>query len=86
MAAGLLVTEDGNAQGPLRSADRGDRLEDDVELGARRDGTIVGLRVDILADMGASPASSTLVLTPVSTPLLLVGARCTGKGGPSRPP
>jgi carbon-monoxide dehydrogenase large subunit len=32
----------------------------DVELGARRDGSIVGLRVDILADLGAYPISAFL--------------------------
>jgi carbon-monoxide dehydrogenase large subunit len=35
----------------------------DVEIGARRDGTIVGLRVDILADMGAYPIGAFLAAT-----------------------
>jgi carbon-monoxide dehydrogenase large subunit len=42
----------------------------DVELGARRDGTLVGLRVDILADMGAYPAAAYL---PVTTKTMLPG-------------
>jgi aerobic carbon-monoxide dehydrogenase large subunit len=41
-----------------------------VELGAARDGTLVGLRVDILADMGAYPASAYL---PVTTKTMLPG-------------
>ncbi|HET6776637.1 MAG TPA: xanthine dehydrogenase family protein molybdopterin-binding subunit [Actinomycetota bacterium] len=43
----------------------------DVELGARRDGTIVGLRVDILADMGAYPTATYL---PPTTQMMLSGA------------
>jgi len=43
----------------------------DVELGARRDGTLVGLRVDILADMGAYPVGAYL---PVTTATMLAGA------------
>jgi carbon-monoxide dehydrogenase large subunit len=35
----------------------------DVELGARRDGTFVGLRVDMLADLGAYPISAFLLPT-----------------------
>ena len=35
----------------------------DVEIGARRDGTIVGLRVDILADQGAYPIGAFLAAT-----------------------
>jgi carbon-monoxide dehydrogenase large subunit len=35
----------------------------DVELGARRDGTLVGLRVDLLGDMGAYPISAFLLPT-----------------------
>ncbi|MEX2405955.1 MAG: xanthine dehydrogenase family protein molybdopterin-binding subunit [Actinomycetota bacterium] len=42
----------------------------DVELGAERDGTLVGLRVDILADMGAYPAAAYL---PVTTKTMLPG-------------
>jgi len=42
----------------------------DVELGARRDGTIVGLRVDILADMGAYPTATYL---PPTTQMMLSG-------------
>ena len=42
----------------------------DVELGATRDGTIVGLRVDILADMGAYPTATYL---PPTTQLMLSG-------------
>ena len=42
----------------------------DVELGATRDGTLVGLRVDILADMGAYPAAAYL---PVTTKTMLPG-------------
>ncbi|HEY6677836.1 MAG TPA: xanthine dehydrogenase family protein molybdopterin-binding subunit, partial [Actinomycetota bacterium] len=43
----------------------------DVELGARRDGTVVGLRVDILADMGAYPMATYL---PPTTQMMLSGA------------
>ncbi len=43
----------------------------DVELGARRDGTLVGLRVDILADMGAYPGAAYL---PATTKTMLPGA------------
>jgi carbon-monoxide dehydrogenase large subunit len=43
----------------------------DVELGARRDGTLVGLRVDILADMGAYPGGAYL---PATTKTMLPGA------------
>ncbi|MGZ8637653.1 MAG: xanthine dehydrogenase family protein molybdopterin-binding subunit, partial [Actinomycetota bacterium] len=42
-----------------------------VELGAKRDGTLVGLRVDILADMGAYPGAAYL---PVTTKTMLPGA------------
>jgi carbon-monoxide dehydrogenase large subunit len=42
----------------------------DVELGARSDGTIVGLRVDILADMGAYPTATYL---PPTTQMMLSG-------------
>ena len=42
----------------------------DVELGARRDGTLVGLRVDLLADMGAYPGGAYL---PVTTKTMLPG-------------
>jgi aerobic carbon-monoxide dehydrogenase large subunit len=42
----------------------------DVELGARRDGAIVGLRVDISADMGAYPIAAYL---PVTTSTMLPG-------------
>ena len=35
----------------------------DIEIGARRDGTIVGLRVDILADLGAYPIGAYLAST-----------------------
>jgi aerobic carbon-monoxide dehydrogenase large subunit len=41
-----------------------------VELGARSDGTIVGLRVDILADMGAYPMATYL---PATTRVMLAG-------------
>lgn len=34
-----------------------------IELGARRDGTLVGLRADIVADMGAHPLATYLVPT-----------------------
>jgi carbon-monoxide dehydrogenase large subunit len=43
----------------------------DLELGARRDGTLVGLRVDILADMGAYPVGAYL---PATTKTMLPGA------------
>jgi carbon-monoxide dehydrogenase large subunit len=43
----------------------------DVELGAMRDGTMVGLRVDLLADMGAYPVGAYL---PVTTKSMLPGA------------
>jgi carbon-monoxide dehydrogenase large subunit len=42
----------------------------EVELGARRDGTLVGLRVDMLADMGAYPIAAYL---PVTTKTMLPG-------------
>jgi carbon-monoxide dehydrogenase large subunit len=42
----------------------------DVELGAGRDGTIVGLRVDVLADMGAYPTATYL---PPTTQMMLSG-------------
>jgi aerobic carbon-monoxide dehydrogenase large subunit len=42
----------------------------EVELGARRDGTLVGLRVDILADMGAYPGGAYL---PSTTKTMLPG-------------
>jgi carbon-monoxide dehydrogenase large subunit len=42
----------------------------DVELGATRDGTLIGLRVDILADMGAYPVAAYL---PVTTKTMLPG-------------
>jgi carbon-monoxide dehydrogenase large subunit len=42
----------------------------DVELGARRDGSLVGLRVDILADMGAYPTATYL---PPTTQMMLSG-------------
>jgi aerobic carbon-monoxide dehydrogenase large subunit len=42
----------------------------DVELGARRDGTIVGLRVDIVADTGGYPVGAYL---PVTTSSMLPG-------------
>jgi aerobic carbon-monoxide dehydrogenase large subunit len=42
----------------------------DVELGARNDGTLVGLRVDILADMGAYPMATYL---PPTTRVMLAG-------------
>jgi carbon-monoxide dehydrogenase large subunit len=35
----------------------------DVEIGARKDGTVVGLRVDILADQGAYPIAAYLAPT-----------------------
>jgi carbon-monoxide dehydrogenase large subunit len=41
-----------------------------VKIGARRDGTIVGLRVDLLADMGAYPIGAYL---PVTTQEMLSG-------------
>jgi aerobic carbon-monoxide dehydrogenase large subunit len=41
-----------------------------VELGARRDGTLVGLRVDLLADLGAYPISAYLAPT---TRMMLAG-------------
>jgi carbon-monoxide dehydrogenase large subunit len=43
----------------------------DVELGALEDGTVIGLRVDILADMGAYPGAAYL---PVTTKTMLPGA------------
>ncbi len=43
----------------------------DVEIGATRDGTIVGLRVDIVADMGAYPIGAFL---PGNTQEMLPGA------------
>jgi carbon-monoxide dehydrogenase large subunit len=43
----------------------------DVELGATRDGRLVGLRVDILADMGAYPIGAYL---PPTTRTMLPGA------------
>jgi carbon-monoxide dehydrogenase large subunit len=55
----------------------------EVELGARRDGTLVGLRVDILADMGGYPGGAYRMTTkampgvcrlPASPP---EGGRCT---------
>jgi carbon-monoxide dehydrogenase large subunit len=42
----------------------------EVELGARRDGTLAGLRVDILADMGAYPGGAYL---PSTTKTMLPG-------------
>jgi carbon-monoxide dehydrogenase large subunit len=42
----------------------------DVELGALRDGTLVGLRVDILADMGAYAGGA---LLPLTTKTMLPG-------------
>ncbi len=42
----------------------------DVELGATRDGTLVGLRVDILADLGAYPVAAYL---PPTTRTMLPG-------------
>lgn len=42
----------------------------DVELGATRDGTLIGLRIDILADMGAYPIGAYL---PVTTGTMLPG-------------
>jgi aerobic carbon-monoxide dehydrogenase large subunit len=42
----------------------------EVELGAKRDGTLVGLRVDILGDMGAYPIGAYL---PVTTKTMLSG-------------
>ncbi|HEX6331751.1 MAG TPA: xanthine dehydrogenase family protein molybdopterin-binding subunit [Actinomycetota bacterium] len=42
----------------------------DVELGATRDGRLVGLRVDILADMGAYPVGAYL---PVTTKTMVPG-------------
>ena len=41
-----------------------------VEIGARRDGTIVGMRVELLADMGAYPIAAFL---PITTQEMLVG-------------
>jgi carbon-monoxide dehydrogenase large subunit len=41
-----------------------------VSIGARRDGTLVGLRVDLLADMGAYPIAAFL---PVTTQEMLSG-------------
>ena len=41
-----------------------------VQIGARRDGSIVGLRVDLLADMGAYPIAAFL---PVTTQEMLSG-------------
>ncbi len=41
-----------------------------VELGAKRDGTLVGLRVDILADLGAYPIAAYL---PPTTQMMLAG-------------
>jgi carbon-monoxide dehydrogenase large subunit len=42
----------------------------DIELGARRNGALVGLRVDILADMGAYPGGAYL---PATTKTMLPG-------------
>jgi carbon-monoxide dehydrogenase large subunit len=42
----------------------------DVELGACRDGTVVGLRVDLLADAGAYPIATFL---PATTQMMLSG-------------
>src|SRR5581483_745410 len=42
----------------------------DVELAATRDGTLVGLRVDILADLGAYPVAAYL---PPPPPTMLPG-------------
>lgn len=53
-----------------------------VELGARRDGTLVGMRVDLLADMGAYPIGAFL---PTTTQEMLAGVyrfpviACTGR-------
>ena len=41
-----------------------------VEIGARRDGTIVGLRADVIADMGAYPIAAFL---PTTTQEMLTG-------------
>ena len=43
----------------------------EIELGARRDGTIVGLRVDLLANMGAYPMAT---YVPSMTQTMLSGA------------
>jgi carbon-monoxide dehydrogenase large subunit len=43
----------------------------EVELGAARDGTLIGLRVDLLADMGAYPGGAYL---PLTTKTMLPGA------------
>ena len=43
----------------------------EVELGAKRDGTLVGLRADIVADMGAYPIGAFLLPT---TKMMLTGA------------
>src|SRR4029079_17479827 len=40
----------------------------EVELGAMRDGTLVGLRVDILGDMGAYPIGAYLPATTKNIP------------------
>jgi aerobic carbon-monoxide dehydrogenase large subunit len=45
----------------------------DAELAATRDGTLVGLRVDILGDMGAYPVGAYL---PVTTKTMLPGCYC----------
>src|SRR5947208_4178678 len=42
-----------------------------VEIGARRDGTLVGMRVDLVADMGAYPIAAFL---PTTTQEMLSGA------------
>ena len=53
-----------------------------VELGARRDGTLVGMRVELLADMGAYPIGAFL---PITTQEMLAGVyrfpaiACTGR-------
>jgi aerobic carbon-monoxide dehydrogenase large subunit len=47
-----------------------------VELGARRDGTLVGMRVDIVADMGAYPLAAFL---PTTTGEMLAGVYRTPK-------
>ena len=43
----------------------------DVELGARSDGTLVGIRVHVIADCGAYPADA--VIMPFLTGLMASG-------------
>ncbi len=55
----------------MTSLNHGRAQVHDVELGATRDGRLVGLRVDILADMGAYPIGAYL---PPTTRTMLPGA------------